>query len=95
MNDGMIDAILDKERFAEWVGLQTAASRICLAKQLHEWKSNDAELMSLCTKFNRFKEAMEKDSAFFQKASGIFKEMAEVETTLNTLMKQDSKLEQE
>ena len=95
MNDGMIDAILDKERFAEWVGLQTAASRICLAKQLHEWKSNDAELMSLRTKFNRFKEAMEKDSAFFQKASGIFKEMAEVETTLNTLMKQDSKLEQE
>lgn len=95
MNDGVIDAILDKERFAEWIGLQTAVSRTCLAKQLHDWRTSDSELMSLCTKFKRFKEENEKDPTFFQKAKDLFKEIAEVETTLNTLMKQDSELEKE
>ena len=95
MNDGMIDAILDKDRFAEWIGLQTAVSRVCLAKQLHDWKSNDTDLMLLHTKFKRFKEALEKDATFFQKASELFKEIAEVEKTLNMLMIHDSKLEKE
>jgi len=95
MNDGMIDAILDTDRFAEWIGLQTAVSRINLKSQLHDWRSNDEELMTLRMKFKRFKDAMEKDPTFFSKAHGLFKEIAEVENTLNTLMKQDSKLEQE
>jgi hypothetical protein len=95
MNDGMVDAILDKERFAEWIGLQTAVSRACLAKQLHDWRSNDADLLALRTKFKRFKDAMEKDPVFFSKANILFKEIADVEKTLTTLMKQDSKMEQE
>jgi len=95
MNDGMIDAILDKERFAEWIGLQTEVSRACLANQLHDWKSNGSELSSLCNKFKRFKDAMDKDSTFFPAAQKIFREMADVEKTLNALMKKDSKLEKE
>ena len=95
MNDGMVDAIIDKDRFAEWIGLQTDVGRACLAKQLHDWQSSDSELSTLRMKFKRFKDAMENDPTFFPKAQGICKEIAEVEKTLNTLMKQDSKLEQE
>ena len=95
MNDGMIDAIIDKDRFADWIGLQTDAARSGLAAQLHDWRTKDGELMTLCTKFKRFKDAMDHDPTFFPKAHGICKEIAEVEKTLTTLMKQDSKLEQE
>jgi len=95
MDGGMIDAIVDKDRFSEWIGLQTAVSRISLANQLHEWRSDSTELMTLRMKFKRFKDAMEKDSTFFSKAHALFGEIAEVEKTLNTLMKQESKLEQE
>ena len=93
MNEGMIDAILDREPFAKWVGLQTDASRTHLAQQLLEWKTSD--LIALSSKFKRFKDTMDRDHTFFPAAHAIFKEMAEIETTLTTLMKQDSKLEQE
>jgi energy-coupling factor transporter ATP-binding protein EcfA2 len=95
MNDTMIDAILDKDRFATWIGLRTEISHACLASQLHEWKSNDSELSALRNKFKRFKDAMEKDPSFFPEAQKIFQEISEVEKTLTTLMKKDSKLEKE
>lgn len=95
MTDVAVDAILDKERFAEWIGLQTSASRIYLSKQLHDWKSSPSELSALSTKFKRFKDAMEKDPDFFPSAHKLFHEIAEMEKTLTQLMNKDSKLEQE
>jgi len=95
MNDNMIDAILDKERFASWIGLQTATAQISLTKQLHDWRSTESELSALRTKFKRFKDAIDLDPTFFPAAHSIFKEIAEIEKSLTTLMNGDSKLEKE
>jgi hypothetical protein len=95
MNDPMVDAIIDRERFAEWIGLQTKSAKQNLEKQLNSWSSNEADLLSLKAKFKRFKDAMEKDPEFFPEAHHLFKEIAEIEKTLSTLMNQESKLEQE
>jgi MutS domain V len=95
MNDNMVDAILDIDRFSLWIDLQTSVAKASLIKQLHDWKSTDLELSALNTKFKRFKTAIDHDPTFFSDAQKIFKEISEIEKTLTTLMNHDSKLEKE
>ena len=90
-----VDSILDTERFSEWIGLQTKASNKCLTKQLSDWNYDLKKLSSLSGRFKRFKDAFEKDPKFFGECHEIFKEIAEIEKKLNTLIHTNSQLEKE
>jgi hypothetical protein len=89
-----VDAIIEIDRFSEWIGLHTSASKAQLALQLQEW-NDEKTLYHLSDKCKRFKTAFEKDPTFFPKCDEIFKECSEIETRLNTLINNDSKLENE
>lgn len=90
-----IDAMIDQEACSTWLGLQTQASKTCLSHQLNEWTSNKEKLLQLSAKYKRFKAVLEKDSTFFSTTSELFREIAEIETQLHTLMDRDSALEKE
>ena len=87
-----VDAIIDHETCSTWLGLQTQASKTCLSQQLNEWTSNKEKLLQLSAKYKRFKAVLEKDSTFFTTTSELFREIAEIETQLHTLMDRDSAL---
>ena len=88
-----VDAIVDIDRFSEWIGLHTNVSKTCLTNQLNEW--NNTKLVELSEKAKRFKKAFEKDPTFFPECDKIFKECAEIEGKFNTLIENQSKLENE
>jgi energy-coupling factor transporter ATP-binding protein EcfA2 len=88
----MMDSI---EPFAEWLNLRTDAARTSLRTQLPSWTSEEQTLLALQAKYKRMKEAMERAPALFPEAQRIFREMATLEPQLQTLMKRDSKVEEE
>ena len=90
-----VDAIIDNNRFSEWIGLQTNASKLCLTKQLKEWKYNEQQLLHLSAKFKRFKDAFERDPTFFGKCYELFEEVSLIEKQLNNLLYNNSTLEKE
>jgi hypothetical protein len=90
-----VDAIIDIDRFVDWIGLHTNASKTCLAKQLHEWNSDERRLAHLSAKCKRFKSAFHHDPTFFPKCDAIFKECSEIEAKVETLIDNHSKLENE
>jgi len=90
-----VDSIVDTDRFSNWVGLQTKASKKCFSKQISEWNVEPKKLISLSNRFNRFKESFNKDSSFYPECNSIFKEISECEKELNNLITSDSVLERE
>ena len=90
-----IESIIDSEKFSEWIGLQTNASKKCLNKQLNEWTSDPKNLSSLSNRFNRFKGAFKRDPKFYEECHGIFKEISECEKELTKLVSTNSELEKE
>jgi hypothetical protein len=90
-----VDSIIDTSRFSDWCGLQTAASKVHLNKQLSEWTSEQAPLSALSARFKRFKLAFQKDPKFYEECRDIFKEISDYEGELNTIINSDSKLEME
>ena len=87
--------MIDIDAFSIWIGLETNSSKQILQDRLQTWECNSDKLEYLKTKFARFKEAYKDDPTFFPMCKAIFKEIATIETSLNTLMNQDSKLEEE
>ena len=87
--------MIDIDAFSTWIGLETNSSKQILQDRLQTWERNSDKLEYLKTKFARFKEAYKDDPTFFPMCKAIFKEIATIETSLNTLMNQDSKLEEE
>jgi len=90
-----VESVIDTEKFAEWINLQTEASKQCLHKQLSDWKSDATKLVQLSKRFKRFKDAFEQDPRFFGECHAIFQEIAEMEKKLNTLLSTNSDLEKE
>ncbi len=90
-----IDAIVDTNIFADWIGLQTKVSRKCLNKQLENWSDNPQKLYSLSARFRQFKEAFKADETFFPECQEYFKEIAECEKEINKLVNTNSELEKE
>jgi len=90
-----VDSIIDSEKFAEWINLQTETSKKCLHRQLSDWKYDSDKLIKLSKRFKRFKDAFDKDPRFFGECHTIFKEISEIENKLNTLISTDSQLEKE
>ena len=90
-----IDAVIEIDKFSEWIGLHTNASKTCLTQQLQEWKCDETTLLQLSDKCKRFKIAFKKDPTFFPKCNEIFKECSEIEEKLTTLIDNNSKLENE
>jgi hypothetical protein len=90
-----VDSIIDTDRFSDWIGLQTKASKKCFNKQIEDWNSDEKKLSSLSNRFKRFKEAFEKDKLFYPECNSIFKEISECEKELNNLITSESILERE
>lgn len=90
-----VDTIMDTNKFADWIGLQTKTSRKCLNKQLSYWTDDPQTLYSLSSRFRRFKEAFKADETFYPKCQEYFKEIAECETELHKLIHTNSDLEKE
>ena len=89
------EAIINTEKFSDWIGLQTKASITCLNKQVDEWNSDPKKLSSLSNRFKRFKEAFKQDPAFYVECNAIFKEISDNEEKLHNLITNDSELERE
>jgi hypothetical protein len=90
-----IDAIIDSEKFSEWLELQTNSSKKCLNKQLSNWTADPKSLNLLSNRFKRFKDAFNKDPSFYGECRDIFKEISECEKELNKLVSTSSELEKE
>lgn len=90
-----VDSIIDTDKFSDWIGLQTKASKKCFNKQVSEWNYDSKKLSSLSNRFKRFKEAFKRDSEFYPECQQIFKEISECEKELNNLVTSDSQLERE
>lgn len=90
-----VDAIIDTEKFSEWIRLQTKSSKKCLNKQIADWSSDPKKLSSLSNRFKRFKEAFGRDPQLYNKCHQIFKDIAECEKDLNKLITTESELERE
>jgi hypothetical protein len=90
-----VDAILDTTALATWIGLQTVASKACLADQLKEWSDNPQYLLAQSAKFKRFKDAFKHSPEFYQEAKKHFTTIADIEKKLDHLMNGQSDLEKE
>jgi hypothetical protein len=66
-----VDAIIDTEKFSEWIGLQTKSSKKCFDRQIADWSSDPKKLSSLSNRFKRFKEAFERDPKFYNECHQI------------------------
>lgn len=91
----LVESVVDSETFGQWIGLQTAASKTCLTKQLGNWTDDAQRLLLLSKRFQRFKEAFARDQTFFGQCYEIFQEIAEIEIKLQHLLQTDSALERE
>ena len=60
-----IESILDINKFAEWIGLQTNSANICLNGKIQEWLYDTKRLSQLSTRFRKFKEVIKKDPSFY------------------------------
>lgn len=87
--------MIDIDAFSSWIGLETSASKEALQDRLQTWESDHKKLEYLKQKFLAFKHAFKEDPAFFPACKEIFKEIAQIETKLNELMKEESDLEKE
>ena len=90
-----VESVVDAETFGQWIGLQTAASKACLVKQLANWTDDAQRLLLLSKRFQRFKEAFARDPTFFGQCHDIFQEISEIERKLQHLLHTDSALERE
>jgi len=90
-----VESVVDAETFGRWIGLQTAASKACLVKQLSNWTEDAQRLLLLSKRFQRFKEAFERNPTFFGECHEIFREISEIEQKLQHLLHTDSALERE
>jgi hypothetical protein len=90
-----VDAIIDSNKFADWIGLETKVSQKCLDKQLSNWSDDPKALSFLSSRFKRFKEAFKADETFFPECKEYFKEIADCEKELNKLIHTNSELEKE
>lgn len=90
-----VESVIDVETFSDWLGLSTAASKQSLKDTIGTWTSDSQRLNHLSNKFKHFKTIAAKDLSFFDKAKGIFTEVAEIESKMNALLNNDSKLEME
>ena len=90
-----VESVVDAQTFGQWIGLQTATSKACLAKQLANWTDNAPRLLLLSKRFQRFKEAFARDPTFFGQCHEIFREISEIEQKLQHLLQTDSALERE
>jgi hypothetical protein len=91
----MIDSIIDVQRCAEWLNLQTDAAQTSLKEQLSSWMSSPSVLMQRSEKFKQWKTAMEKDPTLYSRAHALFQESAEIEKQMLPLIRNESKLEEE
>lgn len=87
--------MIDNDAFSSWIGLETSASKDALQERLQTWESDHNKLQYLKQKFSAFKQAFKEDPAFFPACKEIFKEIAQIETKLHALMKEESDLEKE
>ena len=90
-----VESVVDPHTLAEWIGLHMAASKKCLHTQLSNWSHQEQRLLVLSKRFQRFKEAFERDPKFFGQCHDIFQEIAEIESKLQHLIQTDSELEKE
>lgn len=90
-----VDSIIDTDKFSNWIGLQTKASKKCFNKQLEDWNYDPKKISGLSNRFKRFKKAFEKDKTFYPECNSIFKEISECEKELTNLITSDSLLERE
>lgn len=89
------DAILDSDKFSDWIGLETKSSRKCFNKQVSDWNYDTKKLTALSRRFKRFKDAIDLDPKFYPECNKIFKEVAECEKELTKLISGKSELEKE
>ena len=89
------DVILDVSACSKWLGLQTQAAQTSLALQTKEWVHDEQRLPQLSAKCKRFKEAIQRDPTFFPACAEHFRDIAQMEEKLVTLMKRDSEMEKE
>lgn len=90
-----VESVVDTDTFAQWIGLQTTASKTCLTKQLTNWTDDAQRLLLLSKRFHRFKEAFARDPKFYGQCHEIFQEIAEIEQKLQHLLQTESALERE
>jgi hypothetical protein len=91
----LVESVVDADTFGQWIGLQTAASKTCLTKQLSNWTDDAQRLLLLSKRFQRFKDAFARDPTFFGQCHEMFQEIAEIEQKLQHLLQTDSALERE
>ena len=87
--------IIDIDSFSTWLNLQTGSAHKCLRGQLDNWKSDPQTLVSLSSRFKRFRQAIEKNAEFYPKSEEIFRKIAEIEKRIQKLLGQSSDLERE
>jgi hypothetical protein len=87
--------IIDVDSFSTWLNLQTGSAHKCLKGQLDNWKSDPQTLVSLSSRFKRFRQAIEKNVEFYPKSEEIFRKIAEIEKRIQKLLGQSSDLERE
>jgi len=90
-----VESVIDIQTFSEWLGLSTDSSKQSLSNTLNSWTSDTQRLQNLSSKFKHFKDIIKKDPAFFKRAKTIFTEVATIESKMNDLLNNDSKLEKE
>ncbi len=90
-----VDSIINTETFSDWIGLQTKTGRKCFNKQISEWSSDQKKLVSLSSRFKRFKDAISTNPQFYTDCKECFKEIGECEKELNKLITTNSDLERE
>jgi hypothetical protein len=90
-----VDAVIDTEKFSDWLELKTAIAKKCLNKQLSNWSTDEKHLSSLSSRLARFKAAFKQDPHFYDTCAGIFQEVAECEKELTKLINTNSDLEKE
>jgi len=87
--------IIEIQSFSNWLGLHTQTSQKCLQQQLDDWKSDPKSLVSLSSRFKRFKIAMEKNTEFYPKCEGLFRKISDIEKRIQKLLASNSDLEKE
>jgi hypothetical protein len=94
-NTEIIQSVVEIDKFANWVGIQTNAAKEYLKTQTLQWNSTFESLIPTTARFAAFKKILNNKPELAKNLQKTFKEISELEPEINKLINPSSELEKE
>jgi hypothetical protein len=95
MDVSHIHTVIDIDALADWIGLQSQASRDALRQKCSIWRKDASDLHALSYQFVSVREAITSHPDVQKRIDGLFADFEKLETEVRTILEPSSELEHE